>query len=245
MRKYLIFRLYGHMASWGDIAVGEVRPSHTHPSKSAVLGLITAALGISRDQETLHRQLADVYGFAVRVECFGTPLSDYHTTQVPPSGTGRKRISFATRKDELVTLPRERLKTILSKRDYRIDALATVVLWERASAPYSLEKLAKALQYPGYVLYLGRKSCPLGLPMEAQVVAADTLIEALSYSKFKDFVELRDLPDSGRPALYWEESADAGIQPQHIFERRDIPLSRQRWQFEVRQECHAVWNEED
>ncbi|MBW2333704.1 MAG: type I-E CRISPR-associated protein Cas5/CasD [Deltaproteobacteria bacterium] len=245
MKEYLIFRLYGPMASWGDIAVGEVRPSYTHPSKSAILGLIAAALGISRDQESLHRQLAQGYGFAVRTDSIGTPISDYHTAQVPPSGTGRKRTIFATRRDEIVTLPREKLKTILSKRDYRMDALATVMIWERASPPYSLEKLAEALKYPGFVLYLGRKSCPLCLPMEAQVVAADTLLEALKKAKFADFVELCDLPDSGRPALYWEENANAGMQPQHTFERRDIPLSRKRWQFDVRREYHASYPEED
>ncbi len=245
MKEYMIFRLYGPMASWGDIAVGEVRPSYTHPSKSAVLGLIAAALGISRDQESLHRRLADSYGFAVRIDNVGQPLSDYHTAQVPPSGTGRKRTIFATRRDEVVTLPREKLKTIISKRDYRMDTLATVVLWERASPPHSLEKLAEALQHPGYVLYLGRKSCPLGLPMEAQVVAADTLLEALRKAKFTDFVELRNLPDTGRSALYWEENANAGIQPQHTFERRDIPLSRLRWQFDVRLEYHASYPAED
>jgi len=245
MREYLIFRLYGPMVSWGDIAVGEARPSYTHPSKSAILGLIAAALGISRDQESMHRQLAQCYGFAVRVDNIGTPLSDYHTAQVPTSGTGRKRLNFATRRDEIVTLPREKLKTILSKRDYRMDALATVVLWERASPPHSLEKLTEALQYPGYVLYLGRKSCPLGLPMEAQVVAADTLLEALRKAKFTDFVELRNLPDTGKSALYWEENANAGIQPQHTFERRDIPLSRLRWQFDVRREYHASYPAEE
>lgn len=244
MKEYLIFRLYGPMASWGDIAVGEVRPSYTHPSKSAVLGLIAAALGISRDQESLHRRLADSYGFAVRVDTVGKPLSDYQTAQVPPSGTGRKRTILATRRDEVVTLPREKLKTILSKRDYRMDALATVMIWERTSPPYSLEKLAKALKYPGFVLYLGRKSCPLGLPMEAQVVAADTLLEALRKAKFTDFVELRYLPDRGIPTQYWEENAEAGMQPQQTFERRDIPLSRQRWQFDVRREYHASYPEE-
>jgi len=245
MKEYLIFRLYGSMASWGDIAVGEVRPSYTHPSKSAVLGLIAAALGISRDQESLHQSLADSYGFAVRIDNVGQPLSDYHTAQVPPSGTGRKRTIFATRRDEIVTLPREKLKTILSKRDYRMDALVSVVLWERALPPYSLEKLAEALKYPDYVLYLGRKSCPLALPMEAQVVAADTLLEALGKARFTDFVELSDLPDRGRPVLYWEENVNAGIVPQHTFERRDIPLSRQRWQFEVRREYHASYPGED
>ena len=48
IRDYLVFRLYGPMCSWGDIAVGEVRPSTVHPSKSAILGLIAAALGVKR-----------------------------------------------------------------------------------------------------------------------------------------------------------------------------------------------------
>ena len=39
------------MCSWGDIAVGEVRPSAVHPSKSAILGLIAAAIGLKRPGE--------------------------------------------------------------------------------------------------------------------------------------------------------------------------------------------------
>ncbi|MCV6614557.1 MAG: CRISPR-associated protein Cas5, partial [Cellvibrionaceae bacterium] len=48
---YLVFRLYGAMASWGQPAVGETRHSGTYPSKSAVTGLLGAALGIKRSQE--------------------------------------------------------------------------------------------------------------------------------------------------------------------------------------------------
>lgn len=236
MTDYLIFRLYGPVAAWGDIAVGEVRPSFSHPSRSAVMGLIAAALGIRRDQESLHQQMAKSYGFAVRVDAVGTPLTDYHTAQVPPSGTGRNRISFATRRDEIVALPKEKLNTILSKRDYRLDALATVVIRGRISPPYSLHELAEALQYPVYTLYLGRKSCPLALPVEARVVTADTVLKALGKAKFEDWGKL---PHSDKPALYWEEDADSGIQPQHTFERRDMPLSRKRWQFDVRREYHA------
>ena len=36
MRAYLVFQLYGPLASWGDIAVGETRPSTPIPSKSAI-----------------------------------------------------------------------------------------------------------------------------------------------------------------------------------------------------------------
>jgi len=244
MKDYLIFRLYGPMASWGDIAVGEVRTSHTHPSKSAILGLIAAALKISRDQESLHRQLQECYGVAVLVDNAGVPLSDYHTIQVPPSGTGRKRRIYSTRRDEIVTLPREKLSTILSKRGYRTDALATAALWTRNSPPFSLDELSKALLYPSYTLYLGRKSCPLSLPLEPQIVTAETLIEALTKTNFLDLEELHNLTRTGRTVLYWEKGAETGMEPQQIFERHDVPISRKRWQFAVRKEYQAYYPEE-
>src|SRR6266699_2816470 len=81
-QEYLVFRLYGPMCSWGDIAVGEVRPSTMHPSKSAILGLVAAALGLKRPDtvrdenerttlEVAHSTLAHGYGFAVRVDAPG------------------------------------------------------------------------------------------------------------------------------------------------------------------------------
>ncbi len=242
MREYLVFRLYGPMASWGDIAVGEVRPSYTHPSKSAVLGMVAAALRIDRDQEQKHRELAAAYGFAVRLDSMGVPLVDYHTAQVPPSGSGRNRRAFATRREELCT-PRDELNTILSSRHYRMDALATVALWARAaSPPYSFEEIRSALERPGYVLYLGRKSCPLALPVEGQLVTAASVREAFTEARFS---QLEALPRiSGPPGLYWDDDAEAGLAPHQTFERRDVPLSRRRWQFETRREHHAPIGEE-
>ena len=38
MKDYLVFRLYGPMASWGQAAVGGDRPTDIQPSRSAVLG---------------------------------------------------------------------------------------------------------------------------------------------------------------------------------------------------------------
>ncbi|MGL4603678.1 MAG: CRISPR-associated protein Cas5, partial [Iodobacter sp.] len=51
MSPYLVFRLYGAMASFGEIAVGELRHSAAYPSRSALLGLLGAALGIARSNE--------------------------------------------------------------------------------------------------------------------------------------------------------------------------------------------------
>jgi CRISPR-associated Cas5-like protein len=36
---YLLFRLYGPMASWGEIAVGEIRHTASYPGKSAIIVL--------------------------------------------------------------------------------------------------------------------------------------------------------------------------------------------------------------
>src|SRR5712692_10047867 len=178
MRNYLLFRLYGPMASWGDVAVGEYRPTYGHPSKSAVLGLIGAAVGLQRDDEAALQALAHAYRFAVRIDNLGNLLRDYHTVQVPPSGTGKNKRRFATRKDELA-MPKENLNTILSSRDYRCDALYTACIWiEQNRPPYTLNDLQERLCRPTYILYLGRKSCPMSLPLQPQIISAETARQA-------------------------------------------------------------------
>ncbi|MBU4304881.1 MAG: type I-E CRISPR-associated protein Cas5/CasD [Candidatus Omnitrophica bacterium] len=231
--KYLLFRLYGPMSSWGDIAVGETRPSFTHPTKSAVLGLVAGAMGIRRDEEEKHKFLAEGIGFAVQVEFMGYPLSDYHTAQVP---SGKER--YCTRRQEL-SGEKSELNTILSTRDYRADGLYIIVLWQRKQGEWSQEQIKEKLEQPEFVPYLGRKSCPAALPFEAQVVDAVSLVEALAKGKFSD-IQLLGFKPVEQKMLYWDEDAVAGIEQQHVFERRDLPLSRGRWQFDTRKERHAV-----
>ena len=231
--KYLLFRLYGPMSSWGDIAVGETRPSFTYPSKSAVLGLVAAVLGIRRDEEVKQQQLAEGLGFAVCVESAGVPLADYHTAQVP---SGKER--YCTRRQELFGEKSE-LNTILSTRDYRSDGLYIVVLWQKKHDEWSIEQIKVKLEHPEFVPYLGRKSCPAALPFEAQVVDAVSLVEALAKGKFMSVHPFGFKPVEQK-MLYWDDDAVAGVMQQHIFERRDLPLSRGRWQFDTRKERHAA-----
>lgn len=231
--KYLLFRLYGPMSSWGDIAVGETRPSFAHPTKSAVLGLVAAALGIRRDEEVKHQHFAESLGFAVCVENLGVPLADYHTAQVP---SGKER--YCTRRQEL-SGEKSELNTILSTRDYRSDGLYTIMLWYRKQGEWSIEQIKTKLEQPEFVLYLGRKSCPVALPFEAQVVDAISLVEALAKGKFMSVHSFWFKP-VGQKMLYWDDDTVAGVTQQHIFERRDLPLSRGRWQFDTRKERHAA-----
>ena len=74
----LLLRLAGPMQSWGTDSKFDVRRTQREPSKSGVIGLIAAALGIPRqDQEILHT-LASLR-FGIRVDREGTMIRDYHT----------------------------------------------------------------------------------------------------------------------------------------------------------------------
>jgi CRISPR system Cascade subunit CasD len=234
MRDYLLFRLYGPMSSWGDIAVGEFRPSFAHPSKSAILGLIAAALGLRRDQEEDHRNLAASYRFAIRIDFMGNLLRDYHTAQVPPA---QKGVVHPTRRSQLGS---PNLNTILSTRDYREDAVYTIALWTIATnSSYSLAQLMEQLRKPRFTLYLGRKSCPPALPLQPQIVSAPSLKVALEAGVFKDAEFLGDLFSTGLSSVYWEEDGLSGYIAQHVITRRDDPISRRRWQFAERREHYT------
>lgn len=232
------------MASWGDIAVGEYRGTSNHPSKSATIGLLAAAVGITRDDDAWLGAIASAYGFAVRVDAPGVLVRDYHTTQVPPSGTGRNKRTFATRKDELSSR-KENLNTILSTRDYRCDALYTVAIWAQSETPpYSLAELEEKLRRPTFVLYAGRKSCPLSLPLQPRVVTAQNLRDAFSQNVFKDEAGIFDALLDGVTSIHWEGD-DEGLDKSHTVLRRDFPTSRRRWQFEERTEHSVLMNERE
>ena len=67
--EYLVFRLYGPMASWGQAAVGGDRPTAMAPGKAAIIGLLGAALGVERDDEAGQQRLFDTIVVAVKPCC--------------------------------------------------------------------------------------------------------------------------------------------------------------------------------
>ncbi len=237
MPDFLVFQLYGNLASWGDIAVGEQRPSQAYPSKSAISGLLGASLGLRRDDDELHIQLNDHYGVAVCVQSQGELMRDYHTTQVP---AGNK--NWYTRKDELSFDPLG-LKTILSQRDYQMDAFYLVAIWQKdvgdSSAPYTLPELAKALQKPVFVTSLGRKSCPPSLPYNPKIIKNSTLKSACKAYALPE--ELNNyLQKDELITWHWEEliTEQSGMKHTMVYSRRDQVRSRKRWQFSKRDEYY-------
>jgi len=238
MLNFLVFQLYGVLASWGDIAVGEYRPSQGHPSKSAIMGLLAAALGVDRENDAMHKKLAQHYAVAVRVQSAGELLRDYHTIQVP----GGKR-EYASRRDELLT-DKLNLNTILSQRDYRTDGLYQIALWATDDdVPFALKELQQALQKPQFNLYLGRKSCPVSLPLHPVILSCETLKQAFSdYPNDKAETWTDSLACADLVSYFWEpcnlNAQELGMEASMVYSRRDQIISRKRWQFSNRDEYY-------
>lgn len=240
--RHLVFQLHGPLASWGEPAVGEVRHSAAHPSRSSLLGMLSAALGIRRSEQERLDELAAALGCGVAVLCSGRPFTDFHTAQRPPGD--KKAGPFRTRAEEL-TRDVHRLRTTISRRDYRTDGFWVAAAWERGGARM-LDDAHQALQEPRFPLYLGRKACPLDLPLGPQLLDTDTLREALDSYCGSLRARERDerkrfrtgwfrLPDACE-AYAWEEHPAPGMEETMITERTDDPLDRRRWHFAARRE---------
>jgi CRISPR system Cascade subunit CasD len=141
----LLLRLSGAMQSWGVQSRFGVRDTGLEPSKSGVLGLVCAALGIDRADDAGLAPLAALK-MGVRVDREGVLKVDYHTAKnVMKAGGGA---------------PKE---TELSNRYYLADALFLVGLAGDDLA--LLESIQTALHKPVWPLFLGRKAFVPGEPI--------------------------------------------------------------------------------
>ena len=238
-RDFLVFRLAGPMMAFGGIAVGERRSLWDAPSKSGVLGVLAACLGLERTDQAALLTLDQALGFAVRVDDPGRPLRDYHTAQNPTEAALNRRrkagLTVVTRRDELACDDRN---TVLSERLYRVNAAVTVVLWVKPGQTYDLSRLSQALRHPVFTPYLGRRACPLGVPPNPRIVNASGLSAALAHTL--DTAALpRGYARTGALELWFEW--DAGLETEEelakeVRMRRDRLRHRALWQFTDRQE---------
>jgi CRISPR system Cascade subunit CasD len=239
-RDFLVFRLAAPMGAFGDIAVGERRATWDVPSKSGVLGLLAAALGVDRLAVAAHQALDGGTGFAVRQDQAGRPLRDYHTAQAPKARAGKR---WRTRRQELDA---DDLNTVLSERMYRLEPIATAALWIKADGGPDLGVVEAALKRPRFALYMGRKACPLGWPPRPRLLrAADVNAAFVAYDDLEVATDLalqrfRPKWPPGRPRMIWIE-AGAGADPEfdqvkERRQRRDGLMNRPLWQFTDRTE---------
>ena len=159
------------LQAWGTASRFQRRGTGTHPSKSALLGLLAAALGVDKHGPGEGARLAPlcvlrlttcrVPRAASRVGAGGLVgrLADYHTI-----GGG---YDTATEGGYLST-PRKAgggpFGTVVTQREYLTDALFVAVL---TGARETLDSVAAALRNPVWGGWLGRKCCLPATPVRA------------------------------------------------------------------------------
>jgi len=146
----LLMRLRAPMMSWGDHSRFTIRDSRREPTKSAVVGLLCAALGRPR-WESVHDLSSLKMG--VRVNREGLIQCDYHTVMKSIKSSGSPG------------------DTVISHRYYMADADYLVGL--EGTDRDQMEMLDRALQTPIWQLYFGRKSFVPSCPVRINVVGAD------------------------------------------------------------------------
>ena len=173
MSEHLVFVLSAPMAAFGTYAGHERRGSDLAPPRSAILGLLGAALGIDRTDAEGQTELRR-YRTAVRPLTESAPLRDYHTVQTVPGKikrpNGRRAAIEAIGHD---------INTTITIRDYRTDVAVAIAVWGEDVLRWPLPHVAMALRCPAFVLYLGRKSCPLAAPLDPRILRAPDPIAAL------------------------------------------------------------------
>jgi CRISPR system Cascade subunit CasD len=151
----LLLQLVGPMQSWGTTSRFDQRDTGKEPSKSGVLGLISAALGIDRDNWEELEPLTKL-SMAVRHDRPGVLKWDFQTTGCAQTDSMIK--ANETKSKEGVT----------SKRYYLADAAFLIGL--EGGDRYLLKSIQEALKNPKWPLSLGRKSY---LPSEVLWVSND------------------------------------------------------------------------
>ncbi|GAO76682.1 type I-E CRISPR-associated protein Cas5/CasD [Meiothermus ruber] len=133
----LLLRLAGPMQSWGTKSRFDERDTDLTPSKSGVIGLLCAAMGIDREERAPVLELARLR-MGVRIDQPGVLRYDYQTAQ---------NVIAA---DESKVHP-----TTTSRRYYLADAVFLVGL--EGEDQRLLERAHRALKNPFWPLFLGRK----------------------------------------------------------------------------------------
>jgi len=182
----LFLRLAGPMQSWGTSSRLQLRRTDAYPSKSGVLGMILCAKGVQREASPGELGRLEPLLMGVRVDRSGTLDWDYHTA-------GAKiGIWQADRKKLKKTASTGEYETLLSRRQYLYDASFLVAFQGDAD---KINDCARALDDPGWPVFLGRKCCVPAEPVFVGTGSYDTLADALSSVPWHPRIEAIDHDD--------------------------------------------------
>lgn len=127
------------MQSWGTSSHFETRITDYYPSKSAVIGVIAASFGYSRDEDKKIEKLNEL-DFAVRVDQVGLLKKDYHIASKYKNDGSFER-------------------NYVTNRYYLEDAVFVVAISSKDED--WIKEIYAAIKNPYFQPFMGRRSCPV------------------------------------------------------------------------------------
>lgn len=175
----LILRLEAPLIAFGGVVVDENGIVTRFPGRSLLTGLFANALGWDQSQAEDHQMLQSRLRFAARIDEPGQLLADFHTVDLGQphlaNGGWTTRGTAEFRKGGTAATA-----THIRYRHYQADAkIVVAVSLTPAEASPRIDALAAALDEPARPLFIGRKACLPAVYLNAGLIEADTLVEAL------------------------------------------------------------------
>ncbi len=223
MANILLMRLKAPMQSWGVSSRFSRRDTAKEPTKSGVIGLLCAALGISRDEANLtnerFQKLVNLQ-MGVRVLQEGILQKDYHTAHDVLRAVGKGK-------------PKP---TELSDRWFLSDGDFVVAL--QSEDTELISELQDALEAPKWQIFLGRKAFVPTLPIYFKggaFIASVSLLDLLKGEKIDEFLasHMPDADSENRPME--QQSQRIIIESEFGNETiQDVPIDFAKRQFTLR-----------
>lgn len=186
--SFIALLLDAPLQSWGTSSRFERRGTALHPSKSAVIGMIAAAMGIDKFDPTEPAQIAK--------------LAELNITMItlPKKSPMRRIEDFHTTEGTLRADGSRNQNCVVSRREYLADARFGILI---KGEDELLHHIANALQDPIWGIWLGRKNCIPALPIfvghenDESVVWAKLLNRAAldENSKLDDFSRIEEVKE--------------------------------------------------
>ncbi len=206
----LLMLLAGPMQSWGHRSRFDDRDTGLEPTRSGLIGLICAAMGIPRNGDLSRFSRLRM---GLRVDAPGRVMVDYHTAMevIKADGGGQG--------------------TVISHRHYLSDARFLVGL--ESDNLDLLRDIDNALRNPACFIFLGRKSfvtsVPVFLPGNS-IMSSKPLQEALKEYPFLRMREWEKMPTEPLRVVIEVKEQRAGD-----LTRNDVPLDFESRRFGLRQ----------
>ena len=163
--RILSFTIEGVLQSWGEQSSWNLRDSADWPTKSGVIGMIGAAMGLGYEDKAIG-ELCEAVEMGVKTKLAYHPqLDDYQTVNyfggVLANGTRETRNAQ---------------KTIVQHKRYIMDRKFLIAL---SASKEVLDAIYQAMLDPVWAMHLGRACCPPSRPLLPVVGEYESLEEAL------------------------------------------------------------------